>query len=193
LNYRIGVINRRTVQDLLDAARSRYTRIGAVTAYRAAAEGALLIDTRDSDQRRRDGLIPGALVLDRTVLEWRIDPSSGATHPGIPGLDARMILVCDGGYSSSLAVASLLDLGATDVTDVIGGFQAWRAAGLPVERVSQPADDQACAVCGSPVTRMASAAAQPSMKTDDPRNAVAWVRLEPCGHTFMIESGGLIH
>ena len=187
------MINRTTVHDLLDAARSRYTRIDAVAAYRAAADGTLLIDTRDGDQRRRDGLIPGALVIDRTVLEWRVDPSSGATHPGIPGLDARMILICDQGYSSSLAVASLLDLGATDVTDVIGGFQAWRAAGLPVERVCQPADDQACAVCGAPVTGMASAAAQPSMDNDDPRNAVAWVRLEPCGHTFMIESGGLIH
>jgi 3-mercaptopyruvate sulfurtransferase SseA len=104
-----------------------------------------------------------------------------------------MILICHQGYSSSLAVAGLHDLGATDVTDVIGGFQAWRAAGLPVARVCQPADDQACAVCGAPVTGMASAAAQPSMNNDDPRNAVAWVRLEPCGHTFMIESGGLIH
>jgi rhodanese-related sulfurtransferase len=128
------VINRRTVQELLEAARARYTRIDPVTAYHEMADGALLIDTRDGDQRRRDGLIPGALIIDRTVLEWRIDPSSGATHPGIPGLDARMILLCDQGYSSSLAVAGLLDLGATDVTDVIGGFQAWHAAGLPVER-----------------------------------------------------------
>ena len=128
------MINRRTVHDLLEDARARYTRIDAVAAYRAAAGGALLIDTRDGDQRRRDGLIPGALIIDRTVLEWRIDPSSGATHPAIRTLDTPMILLCDQGYSSSLAVASLLDLGATDVTDVIGGFQAWRAAGLPVER-----------------------------------------------------------
>ena len=127
------MINRRTVHDLVDAARARYTRIGPVAAHRAACDGALLIDTRDGDQRRRDGLIPGALVIDRTVLEWRVDPASGATHPRISGLDARMILLCDQGFSSSLAVASLLDLGATDVTDVIGGFQAWRAAGLPVE------------------------------------------------------------
>jgi rhodanese-related sulfurtransferase len=127
------VIDRRTVHDLLDAARARYTRIDAVAAYQAMCDGALLIDTRDGDQRRRDGLIPGALIIDRTVLEWRVDPASGATHPAIPGLDARMILLCDQGFSSSLAVASLLDLGATDVTDVIGGFQAWRSAGLPVE------------------------------------------------------------
>ena len=129
------MIKRRTVHDLLDAARGRYTRIDAVAAYRAVTRGALLIDTRDGDQRRRDGLIPGALIIDRTVLEWRVDPLSEAPHPWIPGLDAPMILICDQGYSSSLAVASLLDLGATDVTDVIGGFQAWRAAGLPVERM----------------------------------------------------------
>jgi rhodanese-related sulfurtransferase len=128
------VINRRTVHDVLADARTRYTRVDAVTAYRETCDGALLIDTRDGDQRRRDGLIPGAVVIDRTVLEWRVDPSSGATHPAMSGLDARMILLCHQGYSSSLAVASLLDLGATDVTDVIGGFQAWRAAGLPVER-----------------------------------------------------------
>jgi rhodanese-related sulfurtransferase len=175
------VINRSSVNDLLDAARARYTRIEPVAAYHAVADGALLIDTRDGDQRRRDGLIPGALVIDRTVLEWRVDPSSGASHPQIPGLDARMILLCDQGYSSSLAVASLLDLGATDVTDIIGGFQAWRAAGLPVERNGEPGDDQACAP------------RQPSMDHDDPRNVVAWVRLKPCGHMFMIESGGLIH
>jgi rhodanese-related sulfurtransferase len=187
------VINRSSVNDLLDAARARYTRIEPVAAYHAVADGALLIDTRDGDQRRRDGLIPGALVIDRTVLEWRVDPSSGASHPQIPGLDARMILLCDQGYSSSLAVASLLDLGATDVTDIIGGFQAWRAAGLPVERNGEPGDDQACAVCGAPVAEVTSAPRQPSMDHDDPRNVVAWVRLKPCGHMFMIESGGLIH
>jgi rhodanese-related sulfurtransferase len=191
--YRIGVINRRTVHDLVDTARARYTRIDPVAAYHAMAEGAVLIDTRDGDQRRRDGLIPGALIIDRTVLEWRVDPSSGATHPEIPSLDTRMILLCDQGYSSSLAVASLLDLGATDVTDVIGGFQAWCAAGLPVERRVGPDDDQLCAVCGTPVTEVTSAPAQPNMDDTGPRNAVAWVRLEPCGHTFMIESGGLIH
>ena len=129
------MINRRTVHDLLHAARARFARIDAVAAYEAMVGGALLIDTRDGDQRRRDGLIPGALIIDRTVLEWRVDPSSGATHPAIRTLNAPMILLCDQGYSSSLAVAGLLDLGATDVTDVIGGFQAWRAAGLPVVRM----------------------------------------------------------
>jgi rhodanese-related sulfurtransferase len=94
----------------------------------------LLIDTRDGDQRRRHGAIPGALAIDRTVLEWRVDPESGATHPAIGSLATRLVLICQQGYSSSLAVASLLDLGATDVTDVIGGFEAWRASGLPVRQ-----------------------------------------------------------
>jgi rhodanese-related sulfurtransferase len=123
---------RQTIHELLERARARYRRIDAPTALAAMRAGALLIDTRTDGQRRRDGEIPGALVIDRTVLEWRVDPASGAAHPAIPGLQAPMILLCNQGFSSSLAVASLLDLGATDVTDVIGGFEAWRAAGLPV-------------------------------------------------------------
>src|SRR5260221_14535721 len=79
--------------------------------------GALLIDIRDSDQRHRDGTIPGALIIDRTVLEWRADPDSGATRAAIPDLSTPLILICNQGYSSSLAVGSLLDLGAASVTD----------------------------------------------------------------------------
>jgi rhodanese-related sulfurtransferase len=124
---------RLTIHELLERARARYERVDAPTAFAAMRAGALLIDTRTDGQRARDGDIPGALVIDRTVLEWRVDPASGATHPAVPGLDARLILLCNQGFSSSLAVASLLDLGATDVTDVIGGFEAWRAAGLPVK------------------------------------------------------------
>src|SRR5689334_7071605 len=124
---------RRTIHDLVAAARARYERIEPIQAWQAMADGAVLIDTRDGDQRQRDGRIPGALVIDRTVLEWRVDPASDATHPALCGLDQRLILLCNQGYSSSLAVASLLDLGATHVTDVIGGFEAWRAAGLPIE------------------------------------------------------------
>ena len=123
---------RRTVHDLLAAARTRYTRLEPREAYEAVAAGATLIDTRDSAQIRRDGAIPGALAIDRTVLEWRVDPDSGVTHPALGDLSAPLILICSQGYSSSLAVASLLDLGARQVSDVIGGFTAWRAAGLPV-------------------------------------------------------------
>ena len=123
---------RRTINELLELARARYQRVDAPTAFAAMESGALLIDTRTDGQRQRDGEIPGALVIDRTVLEWRVDPASGASHPAIAGLDMPMVLLCNQGFSSSLAVASLLDLGATDVTDVIGGFEAWKAAGLPV-------------------------------------------------------------
>ena len=125
---------RRTINELLERARARYRRLEAAEAFAAMRAGALLIDTRTDSQRRRDGEVPGALVIDRTVLEWRVDPASGSTHPAIAGLDVRLVLLCNQGFSSSLAVASLLDLGATDVTDVIGGFEAWRAAGLPVRK-----------------------------------------------------------
>jgi rhodanese-related sulfurtransferase len=124
--------HRRTIYDRLEYERSRYRRMRPVEAYRATLLGSLLIDTRDGEQRRRDGLVPGAIGFDRTVLEWRIDPDSGATHPAITSLHMPLILLCHEGYSSSLAVASLLDLGATDVTDVEGGFEAWQAAGLPI-------------------------------------------------------------
>jgi rhodanese-related sulfurtransferase len=123
---------RRTVHDLLADARARYRRLEPAAAFAAVQAGALLLDTRTDSQRRRDGEVPGALVIDRTVLEWRVDPASGAADPRIGSLDTPLVLLCNEGYSSSLAAASLLDLGATNVTDVVGGFQAWRAAGLPV-------------------------------------------------------------
>jgi rhodanese-related sulfurtransferase len=124
---------RRTIHDPLAGARARYRRLTPVEALAATRAGALLIDIRTDTQRRRDGEVPGALAIDRTVLEWRVDPASGAAHPAIGGLDTPLILLCAQGYSSSLAVGTLLDLGASHVTDVIGGFEAWRAAGLPVQ------------------------------------------------------------
>jgi rhodanese-related sulfurtransferase len=124
---------RRTIHDLLAGARARYRRLTPAEAFAAMRAGALLIDIRTDAQRQRDGEVPGALAIDRTVLEWRVDPASGAAHPEIGGLDAPLILLCAQGYSSSLAVGALLDLGASQVTDVIGGFEAWRAAGLPMQ------------------------------------------------------------
>jgi rhodanese-related sulfurtransferase len=132
------VTGRRTIHDLLAQARARYDRLEPLGALAAVASGAVLVDIRDSDQRHRDGTIPGALIIDRTVLEWRVDPDSGATHPAIPDLSTPLILICNQGYSSSLAVGSLLDLGATNVTDVAGGFVAWREAGQPVQ--ARPGD-----------------------------------------------------
>jgi rhodanese-related sulfurtransferase len=124
---------RRTIHDLLAGARARYRRVTPAEALAAMRAGTLLIDIRTDTQRQRDGEIPGALVIDRTVLEWRVDPASGAAHPAVGGLDTPLILLCAQGYSSSLAVGALLDLGASHVTDVVGGFEAWRAAGLPVQ------------------------------------------------------------
>lgn len=97
------------------------------------AAGAVLVDVRTSEQRSRGGRIHGALPIDRTVLEWRLDPTSPDRIPQASNAGVRVIVVCEEGYSSSLAAASLLDLGLTNVTDVVGGFEAWKAAGLPVE------------------------------------------------------------
>src|SRR5262245_37323175 len=105
-------------------------------AARAFADGALLVDTRPVAQRTEQGEIPGALMIERNVLEWRLDPTSSARIPEVSDHDALVIVVCAEGYSSSLAAASLQDLGLHRATDLIGGFLAWRAAGLPV----RPAD-----------------------------------------------------
>ena len=92
----------------------------------------MLIDIRGDSQIARDGTVPGALVVARNVLEWRLDPDSEQRHPQAPGLGDRVILLCDEGYQSSLAAATLQQMGFTFATDVAGGFQAWREAGLPV-------------------------------------------------------------
>lgn len=125
---------RRTIHDLIEQARSRYERMQPTEAHKATLNGALLIDIRTAGQRKRDGEIPGAVAIDRNVLEWRVDPDSGATHPLIRGLETPTILLCAEGFSSSLAAGALTELGATQVSDVVGGFEAWRAAGLPIAR-----------------------------------------------------------
>lgn len=129
---------RTTVQDLLARARSRLQRADPRAAAAEVADGALLIDVRTDDQRREDGEIPGALPIALNVLEWRADPDGEHRDPRIGGLDCRLLVICDQGYSSSLAAARLQDLGFAGATDVVGGFQAWRSAGLPVE--ARPAE-----------------------------------------------------
>lgn len=99
----------------------------------AMREGATLIDTRDGDLRSRDGRIPGSVHIPLSVLEWRVDPTSGHQSAALAGREDRLILICNEGYSSSLAAVRLHDLGFAKTTDVIGGFVAWAAAGLPVE------------------------------------------------------------
>jgi rhodanese-related sulfurtransferase len=118
------------IEDLLDRARRRLVRIEPEQAARELAEGALLVDIRPSEQRAQ-GEIPGATAIDRNVLEWRLDPASRWHIPEVTGHDVRLIVICNEGYSSSLVAAELHELGLVNATDVIGGFQGWKAAGLP--------------------------------------------------------------
>lgn len=109
-------------------------RLTPCEAAAAAERGALLIDTRTDAQRQCQGEVPGALVIDRTVLEWRLDPSSEWRIPEATGWDLQVVVLCRQGYSSSLAAASLRRVGLRAATDVIGGVEAWIAAGLPMTR-----------------------------------------------------------
>lgn len=125
-------MGRVTIHDLLDEARKRLLRLTPQEAHRAMNDGGLLVDTRSDDERREQGIIPGVRHFPLSLLEWHIDPASGYGDPDI-GLDSWIILVCAEGYSSSLAAARLQSLGFERATDVIGGFEAWRAEGLPIE------------------------------------------------------------
>ncbi|WP_328719045.1 rhodanese-like domain-containing protein [Streptomyces sp. NBC_00247] len=124
------------IDEYLERVRRNYERIGPERAAAEAAEGALLVDIRYAALRGRDGLIPGALVVERNELEWRLDPWGSHRAEQAVSHDLRIVIVCNEGYASSLAVASLHGLGLTRATDLIGGFQAWRAAGLPVVTAS---------------------------------------------------------
>jgi rhodanese-related sulfurtransferase len=121
-----------TIDELLAAARSRLDRLPALAVADAVRDGARLVDIRPEHQRRADGELPDAIVIERVQLEWRLDPTSEARISEAADHDVAWILVCDEGYSSSLAAATLHDLGLRRTTDVIGGFRAWRQAGLPV-------------------------------------------------------------
>jgi rhodanese-related sulfurtransferase len=121
----------RSVDDLVREARARLARVTPMEAAAAAERGALLVDTRPAWQRHDEGEIPGALLIERNHLEWRLDPTSEARIPEAIDHDVEVIVVCSEGYSSSLAAASLQDLGLHRATDLVGGFRAWRAAGLP--------------------------------------------------------------
>ena len=124
-----------TIDRILEKARRRLKRVTPEEAAAEQANGALIVDTRTSEQRGRDGEIPGAVAIDRNVMEWRLDPFSPDHIPQATSPDVRVIVVCAQGYSSSLAAASLQDLGLVNATDVIGGFEAWKAAGLPVDKL----------------------------------------------------------
>lgn len=121
------------IDGLLDRVRDTYARVGTHEAYEAAQAGeALLVDIRYAALRERDGLIPGALVVERNELEWRLDPQGSHRAPQATSHDLRIVVICNEGYASSLAAVSLHQLGLHRATDLVGGFQSWRAAGLPV-------------------------------------------------------------
>jgi rhodanese-related sulfurtransferase len=120
-------------------ARNRLARIDPVTAAERQEAGHLLVDIRPRDQRRAEGEIPGSIVIERNVLEWRLDPTSDARVADFAET-TPVIVFCQQGYTSSLAAADLLELGRTAVTDIDGGFEAWRDAGLPVMDGGRPAD-----------------------------------------------------
>ncbi|MDQ1456238.1 MAG: hypothetical protein QOH28_1858 [Actinomycetota bacterium] len=122
-----------SIEEILASTRSSLTRVSAQEAAQLGDAGALLVDIRPFEQRSRDGEIPGALLIDRNVLEWRLDPASPHRVSEIDGYDQLIIVVCNEGYASSLAAKSLQDLGLRRATDLIDGFAAWRAAGLPVK------------------------------------------------------------
>jgi len=125
---------RQTIDGLLQAARARLERLEPAEALAAMGSGALLIDTRCAELRRDDGVVPDSVHVPLSVLYWRLDPGSPHRDPSLAGAGRRVILLCAHGYSSSMAAATLLDLGIVGATDVVGGFEAWAAAGLPVER-----------------------------------------------------------
>ena len=125
----------RSIEDLLAVARTRIARVTPHEAVDRIAAGALLVDIRPAAQRRQEGEVPGTLVIERNVLEWRFDPSSDARLPEATGYDLEVIVLCSEGYTSSLAADALRSLGLWRSADVIGGFRAWAAAGLPTTGV----------------------------------------------------------
>jgi rhodanese-related sulfurtransferase len=131
------VARRLTADDLLAEARRGLERLDASEAASAVMQGAILLDVRSELQRERDGVVPGSVFFPRNVLEWRCDPASAWRDERVCDRGRLLIVMCDEGYQSSLAAANLRRLGFERATDLAGGFQAWRAAGLPVSRATR--------------------------------------------------------
>lgn len=126
----MSAVDRLSVDVLLARARAGLDRLTPIEAYEAVRAGALLIDIRPALNRDTEGRVPGALVIERTELEWRLDPAAEASIPAAD-YELHAVLMCNEGYASSLAAAALQQLGVHRASDVIGGFRAWRAVGLP--------------------------------------------------------------
>ncbi len=122
----------RTIEEILAASRARLIRLTPPEAFAEVSAGGVLIDIRPAAQRADEGEIPGSAVVERNHLEWRLDPACDARLPWVTGYDHRVIVICQDGYTSSLAAAALHDLGLHRATDVIGGYRAWAAEGLPL-------------------------------------------------------------
>jgi len=129
---------RTTIDELLAEARAGLSRLTPLQASDGLKTGVLLVDVRSESQRERDGMVPGALFFPRNVVEWRADPASPAHDPAFDDLDRPVVVMCDAGYQSSLLACTLQRLGFSEATDLVGGFQAWRDAGLPVEPLHPP-------------------------------------------------------
>jgi rhodanese-related sulfurtransferase len=145
----------RSIDEILAAARTRLRRVTPAEAFGEFCDGATLVDIRPAAQRAVVGEIPGSLVVERNHLEWRFDPASDARLPWVTRYDMRLIVICAEGYTSSLAAVALHDLGLARATDVIGGYAAWAAAGLPTARAAE------CAAVIAPGASAAVAAAMP--------------------------------
>jgi rhodanese-related sulfurtransferase len=122
----------RSLERLVNEAAEQITRFSAPQAFAASTSDGLIVDIRSHDARDLYGVVPGSLHVPRTVLEWRIALDSPWRNPHLGGLDQRLILICDHGYSSILAARNLVQLGFHRAGDVIGGFEVWRDSGLPV-------------------------------------------------------------
>ena len=127
MNTESGPADRHSIDEILEQARARLDRVEPAQLAAELANGALVIDIRPAEQRTRDGNLLGAMVIDRNVLEWRLDPSCEHHTPEVTSHDQRIVIVCNEGYGSSLAAATLRDLGLPRATDMIGGYQAWLA------------------------------------------------------------------
>ena len=138
-HVRVAERTGRSIDGLLAEARARIVRFAPEAAWALSLAGeALIVDLRSSDERRRDGIVPGSLHVPRTVLEWRVDQGSGWSNPELDGRERRLILLCAHGYSSSLAAAVLVDLGHREAGDIEGGVVGWRDAGLPLSPAPEP-------------------------------------------------------
>lgn len=123
-----------SIDTILDSARARLNRVAPGDIERERLDGAVIVDIRPAEQRGRDGTLPGAIVIDRNVLEWRLDPACDHHIPEITDYDVRIVIVCNEGYSSSLAASLLHDIGLHRATDLIDGYQAWLALRVATSR-----------------------------------------------------------